>query len=130
MKRVLLLSLLLIPMLQPAGDLPDFRAGILVLPDGFIALRIENASASDWPPPAELRDRVFVSLAINGIKRAEYLVKAIDPALFCRQGQVVFKTNFRAVQPLRIRVEINPERVIPEADLGNNACETELPPAP
>lgn len=130
MKRVLLLSMLLIPMLRPAGDLPDFRAGILVLPDGFIALRIENASANDWPPPAELRDRVFVSLAINGIKRAEYLVKAIDPALFRRQGQVVFKTNFRAVQPLRIRVEINPERVIPEADLGNNACETELPPAP
>lgn len=130
MKRALWLSLLLSPMLRPAADLPDFRAGVLVLPDGFIALRIENASANGWLPPAELRDRVFVSLAINGIKRAEYLVKAIDPAVFRPHGQIVFKTNFRAVQPLRIRVELNPERVIPEADLGNDACETELPPAP
>ncbi len=130
MKRAVLLPLLLIPLLRPAADLPDFRAGVLVLPDGFIALKIENASANDWLPPAEIRDRVFVSLAINGIKRAEYLVKALDPAVFRRQGQIVFKTNFRAVQPLRIRVEINPERVIPESDLGNNACEWELPPAP
>ncbi|HOW44470.1 MAG TPA: hypothetical protein PK919_04785 [Candidatus Aminicenantes bacterium] len=128
MKRSLLL--LLLPMLLPAGDLPDFHAGVLVLPDGFIALRIENAASRDWLPPAELHDRVFISLAINGIKRAEYLVKAVDPAIFRRQARIVFKTNFRAVQRLRMRVELNPERVIPESDFSNNICETELPPAP
>jgi hypothetical protein len=130
MKRALPMLLSLIPLLLPAGDLPDFRAGLLLLPDGFIALKIENSAASDWLPTAELRNRVFASLSVNGVKRAEYLVKAVVPALFPRHGQIVFKTNFRALQPLRIRVELNPERVIPEADLGNNTCETELPPAP
>lgn len=130
MKRVTPLLLLLIPMLLPAGDLPDFRAGVLVLPDGFIALKIENAATQDWVPPEALRGKVFISLAINGIKRAEYLVKAVDPAVFRKQGRIVFKTNFRAAQSLRIRVELNPERAIPETDLGNNTLETELPPAP
>jgi hypothetical protein len=130
MKRALLMLLSLSPLLQPAGDLPDFRPGLLLLPDGFIALRIENSSATDWLPPAELRGRVFASLAVNGIKRAEYLVKAVVPAALPGHGQVVFKTNFRPIQPLRIRVELNPERAIPEADLGNNTCETVLPPAP
>lgn len=131
MKKLLLLLLFLGCGRLWAGESPNFRASeILVLPDGFIALRIENASAEDFPLPAASRDKVFISLAINGIKRAEYLAKTVDPALFLKHGAIVYKTNFRAGQALKIRMEVNKEKAFPENDLSDNALEIDLPPIP
>lgn len=111
----------------PAGDLPDFKTGeVIVLEDGFIALKIENAAERDFPLPPEIRDRIFLSLAINGVKRAEYKVKAVDATLFQKRSFIIFKTNFRAGQPLRLRVELNGERAVPESDFSNNVLEKDL----
>jgi hypothetical protein len=110
-------------------DLPDFKVNdILVLQDGFIALKIENSSPGDFRLPSAARDRVFISLAINGVKRAEYKFKAVDPTVFLRNSFIVFKTNFRAGQPQRLRVEVNGERVVPESDFANNILEKDLRP--
>jgi hypothetical protein len=115
--------------LFPAGELPDFAINdVLVLPDGFIALKIENSSLRDYALPPASRERIFLSLAINGVKRAEYKIKSVDPIIFLKSSFIVFKTNFRVSQPLRIRVEVNGERAVPESDLGNNVLEKDLRP--
>jgi len=114
-----------------AGEMPDFKINdILVLQDGFIALKIENSSSQDCQLPANVRDRIFLSLAINGVKRAEYKIKAMDPTIFLKSSFIVFKTNFRAGQPLKIRVEVNVEKAIPESDFSNNVLEKDLRPQP
>lgn len=128
MKKLPLFLLLALKVL-PAGELPDFKiSDILVLQDGFIALKIENSSGQDLALPVAARDRIFLSLAINGVKRAEYKFKAMDPTLFLRNSFIMFKTNFRAGQPLRIRVEVNGEKAVPESDFSNNILERELRP--
>ena len=78
--------------------------------------------------PPQSREKVFLSLAINGVKRAEYKVKAIDPTIFLKSSFIVFKTNFRVGQPLRIRVEVNGEKAVPETDFSNNILEKDLRP--
>jgi len=128
MKKLPLFLLLALGMLGGA-DLPDFRTSdILVLQDGFIALKIENSADSDHILAPQAREKVFLSLAINGVKRAEYKVKAIDPTIFLKRSFIVFKTNFRSGPPMRIRVELNGEKAVPETDASNNVLEKDLKP--
>lgn len=128
--RMLLLFLLAFGVLN-GEEKPDFRtSGVLLVQDGFIALKIENSSPRDWMPTAADRDKVFISLFINGIKRAEYQVKSVDPTIFLGHSLIVFKTNFRVITPLRIRVVCNGERALPESDFSNNTLEIEMKPAP
>ena len=112
-----------------AGEMPDFKINdVLLLQDGFIALKIENSSSQDCLLPETVRDRIFLSLAINGVKRAEYKIKAMDPTIFLKSSFIIFKTNFRAGKPLKIRVEVNGEKAIPESDFNNNVLEKDLIP--
>jgi len=128
MKKLPLFLWLALTMLGGA-DLPDFRTSeILVLQDGFIALKIENSADSDLALSQQARDKVFLSLAINGVRRAEYKVKAMDPTIFLRRSFIVFKTNFRSGQPMRIRIELNGEKAVPETDFSNNILEKDLLP--
>lgn len=114
-----------------AGEIPDFKINdILVLHDGFIALKIENSSSQDFQLPAQVRDKVFLKLEINGVKRAEYKIKAMDPVIFLKSSLIVFKTNFRAGRPLKIRADVNGEKAIPESDFSNNVMEKDLLPQP
>jgi hypothetical protein len=130
MKKWPLFLLLALTVLR-AGEMPDFKIkDILVLQDGFIALKIENSSSQDCRLPANVQDKIFLSLAINGVKRAEYKIKAMDPTIFLKSSFIVFKTNFRAGQPLKIRVEVNVEKAIPESDFNNNVLEKDLRPQP
>jgi hypothetical protein len=130
MKKWPLFLLLALTVLR-AGEMPDFKINdILVLQDGFIALKIENSSSQDCRLPANVQDKIFLSLAINGVKRAEYKIKAMDPTIFLKSSFIVFKTNFRAGQPLKIRVEVNVEKAIPESDFNNNVLEKDLRPQP
>ncbi len=130
MKKLLPFLLLALSSL-PGEDLPDFKIGdVLVLSDGFIALKIENASSRDLVLPLSCRERIFLSLAINGVKRAEYKFKSIDPTIFLQRSFIVFKTNFRIGNPLRLRVELNGEKAVPESDFTNNVLEKELRPQP
>jgi hypothetical protein len=128
MKKLPLLLILAWNVLQ-AGETPDFKiSDILVLQDGFIALKIENAASQDYILSPQARERIFLSLAINGIKRAEYKVKAMDPTIFLKNSFIIFKTNFRNGLPLKMRVEVNGEKVIPESDYNNNILEKDMRP--
>ena len=117
--------------LLQAGEVPDFKINdILVLQDGFIALKIENSSSQDYLLPPQARERIFLTLAINGIKRAEYKIKAMDSTIFLKNSFIIFKTNFRAGKALKIRVDVNMEKAIPESDFSNNVLEKDLRPLP
>ena len=130
MKKFSLVLLLGLSVLR-AGEMPDFKVSdILVLADGFIALKIENTGSEDFTLPVQMRESVFLSLAINGIKRAEYKSKAMDPTIFLKKSSIIFMTNFRVGRAQRIRVEVNGEKAIPESDLSNNILEKDLQPRP
>jgi hypothetical protein len=104
-----------------AGDKPDFIAvDILVQADQFIHIKLQNKSAGDCVIPPELKEKIFLTIYINNIKRADYKIKYIDSKLFKAKGTILFPTNFRVQKGLNIAVEINPLKVIPESDYLNN----------
>lgn len=114
-----------------AGEMPNFKiSDIRVLADGFIALKIENTGSQDFTLPGPMREIVFLSLAINGIKRAEYKCKAMDPTIFLKKSSIIFKTNFRGGRAQKIRVDVNGDKTIPESDFSDNILEKDLQPRP
>ena len=104
-----------------ANDKPDFiAADIMVEADQFIHIKLQNKSSVNYPITAELNEKIFITIYINNIKRAEYKIKYIDPKLFKPKGIILFRTNFRMQKGLNIKVEVNPLKVIPESDFLNN----------
>lgn len=94
--------------------------GIEVQADRFIHIKLQNKSTFNCPISAELKEKIFLVIYINNIKRAEYKIKYIDPKLFKPNGVTLFRTNFRMQKDLNLKVEINPLKVIPESDFSNN----------
>jgi hypothetical protein len=102
----------------------DFRVGdILVLSDRFLAVKLENVSAVACPRSPAVLEGVMLIVSINGIRRAEFQGKHLDPLLFRPHGQVLLRTNFRVAGPLLIRAEINPQRAAAETQTANNVLE-------
>jgi hypothetical protein len=100
---------------------PDFAVtDILVMQDRFIHIKLSNRSAAGYPITPALKEKVFLTIYINNLKRAEYKIKYIDPKLFKKRGTILFRTNFRLQKSLKVTVEINRLKVIPENDFSNN----------
>jgi len=116
------LALTLFP--NPSTAKPDLLvSGILVLDDDFIAIRIENAAEAEVAVAEELRTKSFLTIFINGVNRAEYRFKYVDPTVFRKRSLVLVRTNFRAVSGLTVKAVVDPEAVIPETNELNNARE-------
>jgi hypothetical protein len=104
-----------------ANDKPDFiAADITVKADQFIHIKLQNKSTFNYSITPELKEKIFLTIYINNIKRAEYKIKYIDPKLFKPKGTILFRTNFRVQKGLNIKVQINRLKVIPESDFLNN----------
>lgn len=104
-----------------AANKPDFVVGdIKVMKDKFIYIKLRNRSGSDFKVTPAIKEKIFLAIYINNIKRAEYKVKYIDPKLFKKKGAILFRTNFRIRTGLKIKVEINRLKIIPETDFSNN----------
>jgi hypothetical protein len=104
-----------------ANDKPDFiPADIMVKADQFIHIKLQNKSTVNYSITPELKEKVFLTIYINNIKRSEYKIKYIDPKLFKPGGTILFRTNFRMQKGLDIKVEVNRLKVIPESDFLNN----------
>ena len=132
-KKRLFFSLFLLAVLSfrlPGASTPDFRVSdIFILNDQFIVVKLENISGETWNLTPETKEHVFLTIYIDQIKRAEYKAKYVDSTLFLPNSLILFKTNFRAFQTLRIRAEINRDRLIPESDYRNNTLEKNLSPS-
>lgn len=104
-----------------ANNKPDFIVADLdVKKDRFIHIKLQNKSAVNSLITPELKEKIFLTVYINNIKRAEYKIKYIDPQLFKPKGTVLFRTNFRMQKGLNIKIEINRLKVIPESNFLNN----------
>jgi hypothetical protein len=110
-----------------ANDKPDFIAAeITVKTDQFIHIKLQNRSTVNYSITPELKEKIFLTIYINDIKRAEYKIKYIDPKLFKPKGTILFRTNFRMQKGLNIKVEVNRLKVIPESDFLNNQLVKQL----
>jgi len=119
---VLINTLLVVP-----ATTPDFVVSdIEVRPNKFIYIKLQNRSENSLKITAQQGEVIFLTLYINNIKRAEYKAKYLDKRLWLKNSMVFFRTNFRLIDPLKIKVEINREHHIPESSFTNNTLEKSL----
>lgn len=112
-----------------ADSYPDFTVSdIKVLGDKFIYLKLENQSIHDCIIKPEYIEKIFLTIYINDLKRAEYKLKYIDKKLLTKNSKILFRTNFRAPYRIKIKAEINMQKIIPELNLSNNILEKKLTP--
>lgn len=112
-----------------AAEVPDFIVpDIIVPPDGFIHIVLRNGSPHGCAVTPQLKEKIFLTLYINNVKRAEYKLKYIDAKLFKPRGTVRFRTNFRLPggAALKVKTHVNPLRIIEESNHGNNVREKQL----
>lgn len=110
-----------------AQQKPDFIVSdIVVKPDQFIHIKLQNRSPVNVQVPGTIKEKVFLSIYNNNIKRAEYKLKYMDQKLFKPKGTILFRTNFRMQKGLRIKVEVNPLKIIPESNFLNNTLSKQL----
>lgn len=115
--------LLFTPSILPAES-PDFVVSdIVVRPNKFIYIKLQNRSSHSISLTKKQGELIFLTLYINNIKRAEYKAKYLDKRLWQGNSTIYFRTNFRLIDQLKIRVEINRERGIPESLFNNNSLE-------
>lgn len=104
-----------------ANSIYDFAVSdIYVSRENFICLILENKSEYDFILTPELKEKVFLVIYINDLKRAEYKLKYLDEKFFLKKHVSHFKTNFILRDTLNIRVEINQAKEILEFDYSNN----------
>ncbi len=134
MKKIcaLLLFFALAPWGLTAAASHDFAVtGIIKGSDHFVRVKLKNLSKDPVKITRELKEKIFLSLFINNIKRAEFKLKYIDPKLFRPGGSVLLRTNFRLPgggQKVNIKVSLNPGKIIPERNYSNNTLGKRLTP--
>jgi hypothetical protein len=133
MKKIwpLLLFLLVGPALSitDAVGAADFTVtDIFTKPDNFVQIKLQNRSATDVPIQPALKEKIFLTIYIDNIKRAEYKLKYMDQRLFKKRGTVFFRTNFRTQKGMRLKVKahVNPQKIIKETNFLNNSLQKTL----
>ncbi|MCP5053224.1 MAG: hypothetical protein GY940_39025 [bacterium] len=112
-----------------ANGKPDFTVSdIIVKPDRFIYIQLKNLSNVTSPITPPLKEKVFLTIYIDDLKRSEYKIKYIGPKLFRKKGNLLFRTNFRLQKKLKVTAEVNSRKVIPESRFSNNRLTKRLTP--
>lgn len=110
-----------------AGQSPNLAVtGIQAGNDGFVHIKLQNKGGG-YTVPGMDKEKIFLTIYIDNIKRTEYKLKYMPPALFAPLGTVLFRTNFRYRKGLSITAEINRLKVVPETDYSNNKLTIVLP---
>jgi hypothetical protein len=110
-----------------AQQKPDFIVSdIVVKPDQFIHIKLQNQSPVNVQVPITIKEKIFLAIYIDNIKRAEYKLKYMDQKLFKPKSTILFRTNFRIQKGLRIKVIVNPLKIIPESNFLNNTLSKQL----
>lgn len=110
-----------------AAQQPDFVVtGIQAGGGGFVHVKLQNRGMG-YKVPGNVKEKIFLTIYINNIKRTEYKLKYLPPKLFNARSTVLFRTNFRYRKGLRITAEINRMKVVPEKNYTNNKMTSVLP---
>ena len=131
MKKIWLSLLCLISCLglTTAANLPDFTVtDILTKKDNFIYIKLRNLSIYDFQVTPEHKEKIFLTIFINNVKRSEYKLKYIDKKLFLEKSTILFRTNFRLQKgsDLKVKVHLNRLKIIRESNFLNNTLEKKL----
>lgn len=130
MKKAGLFFLLLMVCLDlTAANVPDFTAAdIISQKDNFIYIKLRNLSPHSVQVTPQQKEKIFLIIFINNIKRAEYKLKYMDKKLFFPKGVFLFRTNFRLQKgkDLKVKAMVNPLKIIPETNFLNNTREKRL----
>jgi hypothetical protein len=131
MKKIWLSLLCLISCLglTTAANLPDFTVtDILTKKDNFIYIKLQNISIYGFQVTPEHKEKIFLTIFINNVKRSEYKLKYIDKKLFLEKSTVLFRTNFRLQKgsDLKVKVHLNRLKIIRENNFLNNTLEKKL----
>jgi hypothetical protein len=107
-----------------AAPKPDFVVpDIVTQPDQFVHVILHNRSGVNCTIRPKLKEKIFLVLYINNVKRAEYKLKYLNPKLFKPNGKIRFRTNFRKQKGLKLRVVVNPLKIMQESNFSNNTKE-------
>ena len=108
---------------------PDLEVeNISLHKNGFVHITLKNKSPVKIPVPPTIKEKIFLVIYIDNLKRAEYKLKYINPKLFLPNGLLRFRTNFR-VPPgikMKMKAEINKAKIIKELNYRNNRLEKVL----
>lgn len=130
MKKICFSFLFLMSCLElTAAKLPDFTViDIFTKKDNFIYIKLQNLSIHDFQVTPDLKEKIFLTIFINNVKRSEYKFKYIDKKLFLKKSTILFRTNFRMQKGLnlKVKVQLNRLRIIRESNFLNNTLEKRL----
>ncbi len=135
MKKIYLLFLLLIGCAALNADtLPDFTVtDVFAKQDNFIYIKLQNLSPHGLNPTQitpGIKEKIFLTIYIDNIKRSEYKLKYMDKRLFGKKSTILFRTNFRTQKGLELNVKahVNPLKLIGETNFFNNTLGKKIHP--
>lgn len=135
MKKIYFLFLLLIGGAGlTASTLPDFTVtDVFAKKDNFIYIELQNLSphnVNHAEITPGMKEKIFLTIFIDNIKRSEYKLKYIDDKLFKKKSTILFRTNFRTQKGLELNVKghVNPLKIIGETNFFNNTLEKKIHP--
>lgn len=117
-----------------AANLPDFAVtDVFAKKDNFVYIKLQNLSPYDLNHTQitpGIKEKIFLTIFINNIKRSEYKLKYMDKTLFGKKSTILFRTNFRMQKGLTLNVKahVNPLKIIRETNLLNNTLEKKIQP--
>ena len=130
MKKICFSFLFLMSCLElTAANLPDFTvADIIAKKDNFIYIKLQNLSIHDFQVTPDLKEKIFLTIFINNVKRTEYKLKYINKKLLMKKSTILFRTNFRMRKglDLKVKVQLNILKIIHESNFLNNILEKRL----
>lgn len=119
MKKYLYLALVII--LGARISAADFKIEDMKIGDeGFLIISLANADHQPVHVTEEQKNKTFLVVYIDDLRRAEYKLKYIPESLFAARGRAEWKTNFRLDANARVRAEINLPPIISEIRLRDN----------
>lgn len=117
------------PLLEAAQE-ADFKvADIILRPDRFVYIKLQNISNTPVTIKPGIKEKVFLIIYLDGVKRTGYKLKYFQKRLFRRRGTLLFRTNFRPPpkgKTLRVKAHINPLKILGEKNYRNNILEKRL----
>ena len=127
-KDILIFLVLAISVASPANTADFAVQDMKIGREGFLIISLENLTPRAVHFPEELKEKVFLTISIDGLRRAEYKLKYMPGTLFASHGKAEWKTNFRLRVRARVRVEMNIPTVIDETRLHDNRMDRTIQP--
>lgn len=114
------------PAKKTPPKIPDLAVDNISLhQNGFVHITLKNKSPFKIPIKPANKEKIFLVIYIDNLKRAEYKLKYMNPMLFSPNGSTRFRTNFRVPKGLKMKMkaEINLAKIIKEPNYRNNRLE-------